>query len=94
MQALAADNPSTAQALVRAHCSACHSLSLVEQQQGDAHYWRSTIRWMQQTQNLWRIPREQEDMIIDHLAGRYSATSAGGRRPHLSNELMFGPKPD
>lgn len=75
--------------LVRAHCGACHSYRLVTSQRGDADFWRDTIRWMQRTQNLWPIPEQQEQALIDYLASAY-AESDWGRRPALSPLLMPG----
>ena len=46
--------------LAAAHCGGCHSYRLVTAQRGDEAFWRSTIRWMQSTQNLWQIPAAQE----------------------------------
>jgi phage gp46-like protein len=69
--------------LVRGHCSGCHSLQLVTAQRGDRAYWLKTIRWMQQTQNLWTLPAAQETVILDYLAEHY-AESEWGRRPNLS----------
>lgn len=73
--------------LVRAHCSGCHSLSLVTSQRGDRDYWLNLIRWMQNTQNLWQIPAAQEAMILDYLAEHYDE-SVWGRRPPLSLDLQ------
>ena len=72
--------------LVRGHCSACHSLSLVTSQRGDAEFWLDRIRWMQKKQNLWPIPADQETAIISYLATNYAETE-WGRRPNLSPEL-------
>jgi len=73
--------------LASAHCGACHSHRLVTAQRGDAAFWRSTIRWMQRTQNLWQIPAQQEDTLIEYLATHYNE-SDWGRRPALSPSLM------
>ncbi len=73
--------------LVQAHCSACHSLQLITSQRGDRAFWLESIRWMQQTQNLWPIPAEQETQILDYLAKNY-AGSGWGRRPPLAEHLL------
>ena len=73
--------------LVQAHCSGCHSLSLVSAQRGDRTYWERTIRWMQRTQNLWQIPPAQESVILDYLASKYSEAE-WGRRPNLPPQLV------
>ncbi|MEM9533290.1 MAG: hypothetical protein AAGA23_20380 [Pseudomonadota bacterium] len=76
--------------LVRAHCGACHSYRLITAQRGDEAFWRKTIRWMQQTQNLWPIPEAQETAIIDYLAKNY-AEESWGRRPPLPASLRPAP---
>ncbi len=75
--------------LANAHCGACHSHKLVTTQRGNAAFWRSVIRWMQKTQNLWPIPEEQEAKLIAYLARHYNETD-WGRRPPLSPALMPG----
>ncbi len=86
---LAADDlvEDTGDVFVRAHCGACHSLSLVTAQRGDREFWLKTIRWMQRTQNLWPLPEEQEVLILDYLARNYNE-SEWGRRPSLRQSLM------
>jgi hypothetical protein len=78
--------------LAAAHCGGCHSHRLVTAQRGDAEFWRSTIRWMQKTQNLWQIPPEQETRLITYLAGNYDE-SDWGRRPSLPPSLLPVPDP-
>ena len=73
--------------LARAHCGVCHSYRLVTANRGDRDYWLDTLRWMQRTQNLWPIPAEQEEILLDYLAANYSE-SEWGRRPPLSPALM------
>ncbi len=79
--------------LVAAHCGACHSHALVTAQRGDAEFWRSVIRWMQKTQNLWSIPEPQESELIEYLAENYNETD-WGRRPPLSASLLPGQASD
>lgn len=73
--------------MAAAHCGACHSHALVTAQRGDAEFWRSTIRWMQKTQNLWQIPDAQERILIAYLEANYNE-SDWGRRPPLAQSLM------
>lgn len=73
--------------LAAANCGACHSHALVIAQRGDAAFWRSTIRWMQKTQNLWAIPEPSESQLIEYLAENYNE-SDWGRRPPLPLSLM------
>ncbi|MFT7652407.1 MAG: mono/diheme cytochrome c family protein [Candidatus Azotimanducaceae bacterium] len=85
-----------AKALVQGHCSGCHSLQLVSAQRGDEQFWTNIIRWMQDTQNLWEIPTDQEQMIVAYLSSTYGEESAS-RRPNLSATLQaeqFWPKRD
>jgi len=74
-------------ALVRGHCSACHSLQLVASQRGDRQFWLKLIRWMQAEHNLWPLPADHEEAILDYLAEHY-ADSDWGRRPPLPVELL------
>jgi hypothetical protein len=76
--------------LVAAHCGGCHSHRLVTAQRGDEEFWRTTIRWMQRTQNLWVIPEAQEKVLIAYLARNYNETD-WGRRPPLNASLMPPP---
>lgn len=76
--------------LAAAHCGGCHSHRLVIAQRGDEEFWRSTIRWMQKTQNLWEIPADQEERLIAYLAANYDETD-WGRRPALPHSLMPPP---
>ena len=73
--------------LAKAHCGVCHSYRLVTANRGDRDYWLNTLRWMQRTQNLWPIPAEQEEKLLDYLAENYSE-SEWGRRPPLSPALL------
>lgn len=72
---------------VAAHCGGCHSYSLVTAQRGDETFWINTIRWMQQTQNLWQLPVDAERAIVSYLGEHYSETE-WGRRPPLSASLL------
>ena len=65
------------------NCTNCHSAKLVTQNRMDADGWRKTIKWMQQTQNLWDLGRN-EDIIVDYLA-KYYAPGKKGRRQNLTN---------
>ena len=37
------------------NCTSCHSAKLVIQNRMSAERWHATIRWMQETQNLWPL---------------------------------------
>lgn len=62
------------------NCTACHSASLVTQNRMDAKGWKATIKWMQQTQNLWDLG-EQEETIIQYLVANYPVEDKGRREP-------------
>ena len=64
--------------LVLQHCNACHSTQLISQNRMTKVGWKSTIQWMQATQNLWDLG-EDEAIILTYLAKNY-APSAIGRR--------------
>lgn len=65
------------------NCTNCHSSQLVIQNRMNRDRWKTTIRWMQQTQNLWELG-EQEDIIIEYLVTNYPPTKKG-RRQNLAN---------
>jgi hypothetical protein len=65
------------------NCTNCHSAKLVTQNRMSKERWRATIRWMQETQNLWDLG-ENEEIIVNYLATHY-APDEQGRRPPLEN---------
>ncbi|MCO5725813.1 monoheme cytochrome C [Robiginitalea marina] len=65
------------------NCTNCHSAKLVTQNRMSADRWRATIKWMQETQNLWDLGKN-EDIIVTYLA-TYYAPEKKGRRPNLEN---------
>ena len=70
--------------LVRAHCSACHSLALVYQNRMTRDGWISTIRWMQEKQGLWDLG-EAEEPILDYLEENYGVADIPWRRKPLEH---------
>jgi hypothetical protein len=60
------------------NCTSCHSAKLVIQNRMSAERWRATIRWMQETQNLWPLG-EKEDIIINYLVTNYPPKETGRR---------------
>ena len=68
---------------VVAHCTACHSAQLVIQNRMNKERWNATIRWMQETQNLWDLGDNQE-IIVDYLVRNYPVSNKG-RRQKLNN---------
>ena len=79
--------------LVRGHCTGCHSEHLITQNSGSREDWLRTIRWMQQTQNLWQIPPDAEESILNYLAKHYPARTVYRRAP-LPQALRPSIKPD
>ena len=69
--------------IVVAHCTACHSAQLVIQNRMNRERWNATIRWMQETQNLWDLGENQE-IIVNYLIKNYPV-SGKGRRENLKN---------
>ena len=65
------------------NCTNCHSAKLVIQNRMNKERWKSTIKWMQETQNLWDLGKN-EDIIIDYLVTNYPPQKKG-RREVLSN---------
>ena len=65
------------------HCTACHSAQLVMQNRMNEERWNATIRWMQETQNLWDLGENQQ-IIVDYLVRNYPPTEKG-RRENLKN---------
>ena len=65
------------------NCTNCHSAKLVTQNRMNEEGWRATIVWMQETQNLWDLGKN-EDIIVDYLA-TYYAPQKKGRRQNLAN---------
>ena len=68
---------------VVANCTACHSAQLVTQNRMNKERWDATIRWMQETQNLWDLGDNQE-IIVNYLVKNYPPTEKG-RRENLKN---------
>ena len=65
------------------NCTNCHSAKLVTQNRMTAAGWQSTIKWMQETQNLWDLG-QNEELIVAYLA-KYYAPENKGRRENLTN---------
>ena len=45
------------------NCTNCHSAQLVIQNRMNEERWLATIRWMQETQNLWDLGKNEEIII-------------------------------
>ncbi|MBO0593841.1 monoheme cytochrome C [Cellulophaga sp. E16_2] len=69
--------------LVVQNCTSCHSAKLVTQNRMSKDKWLATIRWMQETQNLWDLGVNEEP-ILNYLS-TYYAPNQIGRRANLEN---------
>ncbi|QBA64518.1 monoheme cytochrome C [Muriicola soli] len=65
------------------NCTNCHSAQLVIQNRMNEERWIATIRWMQETQNLWDLGKNEE-IIVNYLVNNYPPKKKG-RREILSN---------
>ena len=64
--------------IVRANCTACHSGKLIAQNRASREGWLQMIRWMQETQGLWDLGKN-EVKILDYLATNYAPKKVGRR---------------
>jgi hypothetical protein len=60
------------------NCTNCHSAKLVTQNRMNAESWNTTIKWMQETQNLWNLGKNQE-IIVNYLVTNYPPKAKGRR---------------
>ncbi len=60
------------------NCTTCHSAKLVIQNRMNTERWNATIRWMQETQNLWDLGKNQE-IIVNYLVTNYPPKQKGRR---------------
>ncbi len=65
------------------NCTNCHSAQLVIQNRMNEERWKATIRWMQETQNLWDLGKNEE-IIVNYLVTNYPPQKKG-RREILQN---------
>jgi hypothetical protein len=70
-------------AAVKNNCLRCHSPQLITAKRATREGWEATIRWMQATQGLGDLGKE-EAIILDYLAKNYAPTQQG-RRPPLKD---------
>ncbi len=61
------------------NCTNCHSAKLVTQNRMSREGWEATIKWMQETQNLWDLGTNQE-LILSYLSKNYAPLSKGRRQ--------------
>ena len=60
------------------NCTTCHSAKLVIQNRMNKERWHATIRWMQETQNLWDLGTNEE-VIVNYLVTNYPPQKKGRR---------------
>ncbi len=60
------------------NCTTCHSAKIVTQNRMNAERWNATIKWMQETQNLWDLGGNQE-IIVNYLVTNYPPIAKGRR---------------
>ncbi|MFY0627711.1 MAG: hypothetical protein JXR07_15545 [Reichenbachiella sp.] len=65
------------------NCTNCHSSKLIIQNRMNTERWNATIKWMQETQNLWPLG-ENQAVIVNYLVTNYPPKQKG-RREKLSN---------
>lgn len=65
------------------NCTNCHSSKIILQNRMNTERWNATIKWMQETQNLWGLGKNQE-IIVNYLVTNYPIKDKG-RRDNLSN---------
>lgn len=72
--------------VVKRACTSCHSAKLVTQNRATRDGWKQMIRWMQETQNLPDLGKD-EGKILDYLAKNYAPNDVG-RRQILDQEQI------
>lgn len=73
--------------VVKTNCTVCHSAKFITLQRGDRATWLSMIRWMQDSQGLWKFDDKTENTILTYLEKNY-APEKTARRPNLSQDLL------
>lgn len=69
------------------NCTNCHSSKLLIQNRMTTERWIETIRWMQETQNLWDLGTNEE-IIVNYLVTNYPPKKKG-RREILTNTEWY-----
>ena len=60
-------------------CTSCHSAKLITQNSASRDGWKSMIRWMQETQGLGQLGKN-EPVVLDYLAKYYAPVETGRRK--------------
>ena len=61
------------------NCTNCHGAKLVTQNKMNKERWEATIDWMQESQNLWDLGKN-EAIIIAYLVKNYPPENIGRRK--------------
>ncbi|MBT8183376.1 MAG: monoheme cytochrome C [Eudoraea sp.] len=69
------------------NCTSCHSAKLLTQNRLSKEGWLSTIKWMQETQNLWDLGRNEE-IIVNYLSENYPPETKG-RRENINETAWY-----
>jgi hypothetical protein len=72
--------------IVKRACTSCHSAKLVTQNRATRDGWKQMIRWMQATQGLPDLGKD-EGRILDYLAKNYSPDDVGRRKVLDQSEI-------
>ncbi len=64
--------------LVKTNCTVCHSAKLITQNRANKEGWEQMIDWMQETQGLWELGKNEEK-IVAYLAKNYAPEEKGRR---------------
>ncbi len=60
------------------NCTSCHSSKIIIQNRMNKESWNTTIKWMQETQSLWDLGKNQE-IIVNYLTNNYPIEDKGRR---------------
>jgi len=58
--------------LVDAYCTACHSASIVMQQQATPQRWKELLVWMEEKQGMPKITDEDEALVLEYIGIYFS----------------------
>ncbi len=73
--------------IVKTNCTVCHSAKFITLQKGDRDTWLSMIRWMQDSQGLWKFDEKTEDTILTYLETNYPPSDIS-RRANLEQKYL------
>ncbi|MBL4655116.1 MAG: cytochrome C [Bacteroidia bacterium] len=66
--------------MVKQQCISCHSSKLIIQNRATKEGWTNIIQWMQETQELWDLGKNEE-IIVNYLAKNYAPDKQSRRKP-------------